>query len=47
MGHLMERTSDQVKVFFGDSWFSHVDRLTRSVALQREARVFNPTFRLL
>ena len=43
----MERTSDQVKLFFGDSWFFHVDRLTRSVALQREAHAFNLTFHLL
>ena len=47
MGHLIERTSDQVKLFFWDLWFSHVNRLTRSVALQHEVRVFNLTFHLL
>ena len=43
----MERTSDQVKLFFGNLWFSHVERLIRSIALQCEARVFNLTFHLL
>ena len=47
MGHLIERTGDQVKMFFGDLWFSHVERLTRSVALQQEVHVFNLTFHLL
>ena len=47
MGHLMERISDQVKLSFGDSWFSHVDRLICSVALQCEVRAFNLTFPLL
>ena len=47
MDHFMERTSDQVKLFFGDSWFSHVERLIRSVAPQCEAHVFNLTFHLL
>ena len=43
----MERTSDHVKLFFGDPWFSRVKRLIHSVALQCEAHVFNLTFRLL
>ena len=30
----MERTGDQVKLSFGDSWFSHMDRLICFVALQ-------------
>ena len=30
----MGRTGDQVKLFFGDSWFSHVDRLISFVALR-------------
>ena len=46
-GHLIERNRDQVKLFFGDLWFSHMDRLTRSVALQREVCVCNLTFHLL
>ena len=46
MGHLMERTSDQVKLFFEGSWFSHVDHLTCSVALQSEAHAFNLTYHL-
>ena len=37
MGHLIERTRDQVKLFLGYSWFSHMDCLTCSVALQHEA----------
>ena len=47
MGHLMERISDQVKLSFGDLWFSHVDRLICSVAPQCEVRAFNLTFHLL
>ena len=47
MGHLMERMGDQVKLPFGDSWFSHVDRLICSVALQCGVRAFNLTFPLL
>ena len=41
----MERTSDHVKLFFEDSWFSHGKRLICLVALRCEARVFNLTFR--
>ena len=40
----MGRTGDQVKLFFGDSWFSHMDRLIRFVALQCKACVFNLVF---
>ena len=40
----MERISDQVKLPFGDSWFSHVDRLICFVALQCEVRAFNLIF---
>ena len=47
MGHSMERISDQVKLSFGDSWFSHVDRLICSVTFQCEVRAFNLTFHLL
>ena len=31
--HFMERTSDQVKLFLGDSWFSHVECSIRLTAL--------------
>ena len=40
----MERTGDQVKLSFGDSWFSHVDRLICFVALQCEVCAFNLGF---
>ena len=40
----MERISDQVKLPFGDLWFSHVDRLICFVALQCEVRAFNLIF---
>ena len=43
----MERISDQVKLPFGDSWFSHVDHLICFVALQCEVCAFNLTFPLL
>ena len=43
----MERTNDQVKLFFGDLWFSHMEHLICSIALQCEARIFNLTFHLL
>ena len=46
-GLLMGRTGDQVKLPFGDSWFSHVDRLIRFVALQCEVSAFNLVFPLL
>ena len=46
MGLLMERTGDQVKPSFGDSWFSHVDRLICFVALQCEVCAFNLVFSL-
>ena len=46
-GHLIERISDQVKLSFGDSWFSHVGRLICFVALQCEVRAFNLIFPLL
>ena len=44
MGLLMERTGDQVKLSFGDLWFSHVDRLICFVALQCEVCAFNLLF---
>ena len=44
MGHLMGRTGDQVKLSFGDSWFSHVDHLIRFVALQCKVCAFNLVF---
>ena len=40
----MGRTGDQVKLSFADSWFSHVDRLIRFVALQCEVCAFNLVF---
>ena len=40
----MERISDQVKLPFGDSWFSHVDCLICFVAFQSEVRAFNLIF---
>ena len=40
----MDRISDQVKLSFGDSWFSHVDRLICFVALQCEVCAFNLGF---
>ena len=40
----MERISDQVKLSFGDLWFSHVDHLICFVALQCEVRAFNLIF---
>ena len=40
----MGRTGDQVKLSFGDSWFSHVDRLISFVALQCEVCAFNLGF---
>ena len=43
-GLLMERTGDRVKLSFGDSWFSHVDRLICFVALQCEVCAFNLVF---
>ena len=33
MDHFVERTSDLVKLVFGDSWFSHMDHLTHLIAL--------------
>ena len=44
MGQLIERIGDQVKLSFGDSWFSHVDRLICFAALQCEVRAFNLIF---
>ena len=43
-GLLIDRISDQVKLSFGDSWFSHVDRLICFVALQCEVCSFNLGF---
>ena len=40
----MERISDQVKLSFGDLWFSHVDHLICFVALQCEVHAFNLIF---
>ena len=40
----MGRTGDQVKLFFGDSWFSHVDRSICFVALQCKVCAFNLVF---
>ena len=40
----MGRTGDQVKLSFGDSWFSHVDRLIYFVAPQCEVCAFNLVF---
>ena len=42
----MGRTGDQVKLFFGDSWFSHVDLLISFVALQYKSCAFNLVFPL-
>ena len=43
-GQLIERIGDQVKLSFGDSWFSHVDRLICFTALQCEVCAFNLIF---
>ena len=40
----MGRMSDQVKLSFGDSWFSHVDHLICFVALQCKVCAFNLIF---
>ena len=43
-GLLTGRTGGQVKLSFGDSWFSHVDHLISFVALQCEVCAFNLGF---
>ena len=40
----MGRTGDQMKLSFGDLWFSHVDRLIHFVALRCEVCAFNLGF---
>ena len=40
----MGRTGDQVKLSFGDSWFSHVDHVIYFVALRCEVCASNLAF---
>ena len=44
MGHQTERIGDQVKLPFGDSWFSRMDHLICVVAIQCKVHVFNLIF---
>ena len=47
MGHLMEKLSGQVKLSFGDSWFSHVGHFICSITLLCRVRASNLIFHLL